>query len=364
MLHKKTTVCIALVWILVFITLILSDRPPNLSWPPIPAHFVSSIGLAIVLSSLLIVFLNLSGAPLGWTSIVLGTIFVIALEFTQLISQARTFEFSDIYEGIAGLVPPTLLCVIFLKLLGRRQYLLLSNMAVAITFIAASTIIAFNTTEYACEDGRNEKKTGSFKLHQDILTAHTSKKGIVFCKYGGQVTVADSAIHFNGGGLRSSPLHNYFSKIRESRTFTIGIKFQLASITNNVPRVVATISESDTNDFFFRIIQAGSTIHVSVQTEKGKREGLSFHTIEPDENIVMLISHKAGQMNLWVADKKVGTIYSSLDHVTSDNPDAIINLGWRTDRRLNPFLGKVSSIFLSTQPLDDIAVTRIFRQLN
>lgn len=367
-LQSQTAMCFGVFWILVFIALNLSDSSPNLSQLPIPAHYAGSFGLAIVLSSLLVVFFNLSGAVLGWTSVMLGTVLVIALEFAQQLSHIRTFEYSDIYEGIAGLIPPTVLCVASLKLLGTRWYLFFSNLTVASMVVA---FLAFtHNPKTQCDIGRLNSdqwlgtKIGSFEEHSKNAIGDSSSKSILFCRYGGTVTVANPGITFQGGGVQLPILKNFFSNINDSNSFTFGINFQATPNNKSMARVVATITDKSTNNFFFRIIQTGSTIHVSVQTEKGKREGLSFHTIEPDEKIVLVISHNAGQMNLWVADKKVGTIYSSLDNVTSDNPDAIINLGWRTDRRLNPFLGKVSSIFLSTQPLDEIAVTRIFRQLN
>ncbi len=130
-------------WLVLLVVLVTADKSPQVGDWAEPAHFFSSVYLAVAVAGLLVTrLLAPTATRLGWLTLIIMVVIVVLLELLQQVSATRTFQLQDIIDGVAGgAVGAIASAVLFHRLGGSRFFVisLVQSVAVMLVVIVLST---------------------------------------------------------------------------------------------------------------------------------------------------------------------------------------------------------------------------------
>ena len=178
------------------------------------------------------------------------------------------------------------------------------------------------------------------------------------------VTTKNRSLLLNGGGLISTELAGLREALSRNGQLTFGVKFK-TNILNagRPPRLVVALQSIDkTPSIIARLIQNGpnATISFSFQPWQGSSTVLANRLQNRYHEVVL--TYDGNVQTTYFDGLPVGTETTNIEPIDASGSELILNIGKRTDRRRNPFIGEINAIAIGTRSLSADEVAAIFGQ--
>ena len=388
--QHKLALAVCVCWIFYLIYLLTAQVSPQLGEWAEPSHLTSSILLALALSTVLSPSFS-NNSLLGWWTIVTSTLFIIGFECLQLLAPGRTFQFIDIAQGIAGAAIAAMVGGLVSRIIGRYAYVWLAIFVAIVTFFTSLLLLRVDNPESAiiCAQPVTSLE------NQDLVVIHTfntsqSDSNLVTTSNGSLcifdsapeerlidlnatpdsnstnqfVTTKNRSLLLNGGGLISTELAGLREALSRNGQLTFGVKFK-TNILNagRPPRLVVALQSIDkTPSIIARLIQNGpnATISFSFQPWQGSSTVLANRLQNRYHEVVL--TYDGNVQTTYFDGLPVGTETTNIEPIDASGSELILNIGKRTDRRRNPFIGEINAIAIGTRSLSADEVATIFDQ--
>lgn len=356
-MHSKIAmVLVSLSWMLLSLFLLLDDNPYYVSWLS-PIHFYMGIVLGLPVSSLIASFVRLPKSLIPTSILLAGSLLILFLEVLQVLSSVRKVELQDIVDGLAGIAVVSIASWVFLRFFKKTRYICCLTVLsfIAITFVLATTIYPkISDKELSCNNNNRLYSNWDELLISDFSEENYNKfttgANLEFCRFNNGVSAKNGYLELSGGGLESVILVGLPNAIVESGTFTFGVRFRVDfTISSWPPSVIAQISSrtEPPEEFNSRFLQFGSNATASLQFVAFQRTGTSMPGGLGDGYHEIVISHDGLKQTTWLDGVVVGIEYNSMTPPIEN--DLTLEIGWRSDKKLQPFHGSIQAIYIGTK---------------
>lgn len=352
-------------WLVLLVVLVTADKSPQLGDWAEPAHFFSSVFLAVAVAGLLVTrLLAPTATRLGWLTLIIMVVIVVLLELLQQVSATRTFQLQDIIDGVAGgAVGAIASAVLFHRLGGSRFFVISLVQSVAVMLV----VIVLSTAE---SPPHCDAQSAAFDWSQArIENFHTTDDGIaagnaVFCEFRSGVTTRDGELVLDGGALVSAPLTGLLDALAASGQITFAVRFKSATTDKPTwPGVVAALIRDDKSfrplarvSWYAKNLAAVLRFnhYEGTSTSMAKRVTNRFHEVA--------IVYDGEWQTTYFDGEAVGFERTVLDPADTQGKVSM-ELGWRSDDRWQPFRGVIQSIVISATAMSAAQVGGLFMDL-
>lgn len=381
-LQSRIAIIVAAGWIAYLIYLLTAEVSPELGDWAGPPHLTSSALLALALSSVLSPRFN-NSVILGWWTLVTSTVFIVGFECLQLLTPTRTFEFIDISLGIAGAAIAAMAGVLLCQLMGRSAYVWLTlSVAVVVLIISLLLLRAEEPKgEISCiqpvsrPHSWDRTSVHTFVAQQAEATLVSSSIGLL-CLFdvpqrripiagaAASPTSENNSLVLNGAGLISGKLIGLREALAKSGEITFGIRFRTDQlIAGRPPRLVASLQSSDKSPALVaRLLQNGPNATASFSFKRWQGSSTVLANRLTDQYHEVVLTYDGAVQTTYFDGSPVGTETTRIEAIDESGSELQLNIGKRTDRRWQPFVGEIDAIIIGAKSIDAAAVANLFNK--
>ena len=354
-------------WLVLLAILVTADKSPQLGDWAEPAHFFSSVFLAVAVAGLLIARgLAVTATRLGWLTLIIVVVIVVLLELLQQVSVTRAFQLQDIIDGVAGGAIGAIVSAVLFHRLGGSRFFVISLVQSVVVMLVVTFLSTAESSRH-CDVPSNV----AFDWSQArIENFHTTDDGIaagnaVFCEFRSGVVTRDGELVLDGGALVSAPLHGLLDALAASGQITFAIRFKSATTEQPTwPGVVAALIRDDKSfrplarvSWYARNLAAVVRLnhYEGTSTSMAKRVTSRYHEVA--------IVYDGEWQTTYFDGEAVGFERTILDPADPQGK-VTMELGWRSDDRWQPFHGVIQSIVISATAMSAAQVGGLFTDLS
>lgn len=371
---------VAFCWIVNLIYLLIATTTPKLGAWAGPPHLTSSLFLALVIAAALSDFVQ-NNSLLGWWTIIVSTACIVAFECLQLLTPERTFEFSDISEGVAGAAMAAMIVVALCRITGRAFFVWLA-ITVGVVVLVATNLLWINEEkkpEIHCDKPVTSRFNWQF---QSIREFRSVGKGVLsnigtLCTFTdktsshsavGVVTTVNTSqgpksIKLTGGGLVSAPLPGLREALSETGELTFGVRFRADKLRpGGPPRLIASLQSKGKRLLVVtRITQNGPHASASLQFAPLQNTSTSMFNRLQNKFHEIVLTYDGSVQTTYLDSISVGTENAHIKAIEETGGELFLNIGKRTDGRWNGFHGEIEAIIIGTKSVSADEISTLFQ---
>jgi hypothetical protein len=349
----------------IFLAILLNiDKVPRLGAWAEPAHFTSSLFLAIAVAAVLLAGGMANGASqTGWLTLIVVTMMVVLLECLQPIFSARNFEFQDMIDGVAGGASGGLLSAALVRWLGFNRFFNLSITASVLVLLVVSGLSLKPRPPVTACSAPSPVVDWSLAVIDDFkrVGEQIHSSNAVFCEFAAGVDTDDGELVLQGGAVASAPLKGLLKASAQSGQLTFGVRFK--SDTDKRPRwpgVVASVVRGDhSGRTFARVLWRGKNLFTSIRLNPFENTSTSISKRVSDRYHEVVIVYDGEWQTTWFDGEAVGFERTLLDPPAAQDI-LTLELGWRKDDRWQPFRGRIDSIVIAGEAVQASEIASLF----
>ena len=362
-------------WLVLLVILLTADKSLRLgSWAE-PAHFYSSVFLAIAVAALLVARgVAATVARIGWLTLIVMVVVVVLLELLQQISATRTFQLQDIIDGVAGGATGAIISAGLFYGLGASRFCTLSivqSMVVMLVVVVLSTLKP-SPPPLAKTPAQECEVQAQFSIDWSLARIeHFRKTGdrieasnAVFCEFIDGVNAMNGELILDGGALVSAPLTGLLEAAANSGQISFAVRFRSASTQRpKSPGLLAALIRSGkSSQLLARVVWHGKNLSTVIRLNR--YEGTSTNIAKRVTNRYheVAVVYDGEQQTTYFDGEVVGYERTLLDPPQQQDMLSL-ELGARSDGRWQPFEGVIQSIVISATALTAAEVAGLFSQL-
>lgn len=342
--------------------LVRSQLPVFPDWTG-PAHFSSSVLLAVVFAAVLVTWCKITTVETAWLTVVSGSALVVILEVVQRVNPVRSFQLEDILFGVAGISTGAVVAYLFVSALGKIKF---AALAIISTVAAGVFLHHYSAQGFAIAKNLScgiEASTAS-SWDSVLLDDFSQQSGIAtsdklrFCADQGDI-VTIGGIRYTAD-LRIS-LDGLADAVREHRRFVMGVQFE-TSQQSAVSEIFSLTWSATANRYFARVYRSAKHLTALLQFNSGERTVSSLtNRVERGKVQELFMVYDGKQQTTWLNGEIVSMEINHLNIPTNKNVELVLNIRQTADRKgWVPFKGDIMGIYLGTQPVNEADMRSIF----
>ncbi len=327
-----------------------------------PAHFSSSLFLAIALSACIVSWRPATILETSWQTLVVGSVLVVLLEILQLVNEQRSFELNDILFGVAGVSAGAMGSYGLMRLLGKVVY---TPVVIALCFFASTSVIYFYGKTnlihaLSCELQQAKKLNWASVLITDFNknTATVASEEIGFCIAQNDIVAKNDVVYTAPLRLTLSGLAD---AVREQQSFAIALQFTSTS-SQSFSEIASITWQGTANSYFARINRSGKHLFAMLQFNGGERSSTSLaNGLKQGQQQELVIQYDGKNQTTWLNGVVAGTETGVLNPPKGKNAELVLNIAQTSDRKWwVPFEGEITGIYLGTTVLEFEDINGLF----
>lgn len=343
-------------------------------------HVIVGAVLVFVVAAAVAVMSDISPPSVGWASVFVACVSLLAFELLQIAVPVRSFQWSDLAYGITGVTGGALLIVLALHSRDRFIAIVAVGGGMALVLAVIGLVVLPSDQLSGTVAGRLSDCSDAARpepLSWDLVVLKPSDdgSGCVTSATGPLVPFGaplvsgdggsspDGGVVLDGGGLISAPLSGLGAAIQESGAVTFGLRFS-SNLTPEevVPIVLArlTIGEDPARPVT-QLLQRGE--HLTANVGSGRPVvGIGLPLIgraRPGSIQELVMTYDAGKAIVYL-DGELISESTTEPFVFAIDDELTLVLGWRIDERWEPLDGTVHAVVIADRVLTQHEIRVVF----
>ncbi len=359
---KLATLIAAVLSVLAIGSLLLSSELPEFPDWTGPAHFSSSVVLAVAFAAVFAIWFGKTTVEIVWGTLLSGSALVVLLEVLQQVNPVRSFQFEDILFGAAGISTGAIVAYLLISMVGKIRF---AALAIVSTMAVGVFLVYFSTKNVSVANLSCGVNT-STALSWDAVTfddfsqqsgVATSDK-LQFCVVQNNI-VASNDISYEAD-LRIS-LDGLADAVREHRRFVMGIQFETAQ-QQGFSEIFSLTWAGTANRYFARLHRGAKHLVATLQFNAGERTVSSLaNRVVPNKVQELFMIYDGKQQTTWLNGEIVSTEVNYLNPPSTKSAELVLNIRQTADRKSwVPFEGHIMAIYLGTRVVSEADIQSIF----
>ena len=380
-LQQRIAIAVACGCIAYLAYLLTTSMPPELGDWAGPPHLSSSVLLAVILSAVLAPH-HSSNVSLGWWTLTVSALFIVAFECLQLLTPERSFQFMDIALGIAGAAIAMLIAMLISRAIGRYAYTWLAIGVTIVVLVASALLLRTETANgvFTCtadsidpahwdlvridgfnadasDDTRVTSSIGALCVFDAEENSRTAEPATV-----ATALTANQRLNLSGAGLISARLNGFREAAARSGQLTFGIRFKAAELqAGRPPRLLALIQTTDRRSTIARVFQNGPNANIAVGFQPWQRSSTLITNRLRDQYHELVLTYDGVVQTTYFDGEVIGTEVTSMAPLDAVGDEYVLNIGRRVDLRWQAFHGEIDAIVIGTTSLSAADIATLFR---
>lgn len=359
---KFATLIAAVLSVLAIGSLLLSSELPVFPDWVGPAHFSSSVVLAVAFAAVFAVWFSKTTVETVWLALLFGSALVVLLEVLQQVNPVRNFQFEDILFGLAGISAGAVVAYLLISLIGNTRFATITiiSTAAVVVFLGYFSTKSASFVNLSCGVNTSTASSWDAVLFDDFSQQSgvaTSDK-LQFCVAQNDIVASNDISYV--AALRIS-LDGLADAVREQRSFAMGIQFETAQ-QHAFSEIFSLTWAGTANRYFARFHRSAKHLVAMLQFNGGERTVSSLaNRVEPNEVQELFMIYDGKQQTTWLNGEIVSTEVNYLSLPSSKDTELVLNIRQTADRKnWVPFEGNIMGIYLGTRILNDAEIQSIF----